>query len=112
MWDFGIFVRVTSSTRFCQIFFDIFCTFSDFFSYIFSCMKETINKDLKLKTRVWRLFEVLPLDADDYDYDFDWGFEGRSRPKKKKPKTAVELDKLGFHTPFKYATLKHLLQQM
>lgn len=57
-------------------------------------MKETIDKDLKLKTRVWRLFEVLPLDADDYDYDFDWGFEGRSRPKKKKPKTAVELDKL------------------
>lgn len=56
-------------------------------------MKEKKDKYLGLKTKVWRLFEVLPIYADDVDYDFDWGFEYK-RPRKKKVKNAVEYDKL------------------
>lgn len=55
-------------------------------------MKERLFKEQKLRTKVWRLFEVLPMDADDMDYDFDWSIH-TPRPKKR-IKNAVELDKL------------------
>lgn len=57
-------------------------------------MKETKYTEKRLRTKVWRLFEVLPLDADDMDWDYDWGFQDPPRRKRKKVKTIADLDKL------------------